>query len=136
MSNALLERIHQVHGNIVRTGNIFQTYGNKNYPWTRILDEAAFAFFLTTNMQKGYNLGHLVFFHDMILPMKHEVDFRLIHPQKQTQTNKDNIRKIRHRVDHDYKVGDDVMFTTHTEYKYETPCMGPFMIMQFLPIAR
>ena len=32
------------------------------------------------------------------------------------------------RVDYDYKVGDYVMLTNHTEYKYETPNKGPFVI--------
>ena len=28
------------------------------------------------------------------------------------------------------KVGDNVMLTNHTEYKYETPYRGPFVITQ------
>ena len=37
MSNAILERIQQVLGNILRTFNIQQTYVDKNVPWTGIL---------------------------------------------------------------------------------------------------
>ena len=44
------------------------------------------------------------------------------------QINKDNIHENRHRVDHDYKVGDNVILTKHTAYKYETPYMGPFVV--------
>ena len=44
--------------------------------------------------------------------------------------NKDNIHKNRHRVDHDYKVKDDVFITKHTAYKYEIPYTGPFVIIQ------
>ena len=44
MSNAVLERIHQVLGNTIRTFNISnQTYVDKNKPWTGILSAAAFA---------------------------------------------------------------------------------------------
>ena len=44
--------------------------------------------------------------------------------------NKYNIHKNRHRVDYNYKVGDDVMITNHITYKYETPYKGPFLITQ------
>ena len=37
--------------------------------------------------------------------------------QNQTQINKDNIRKNIERVDHDYKVGDNVILTKNTAYK-------------------
>ena len=46
------------------------------------------------------------------------------------QINKDNICKNRHKVDHNYKVVDNVILTKHTGYKYETPYMGPFVITQ------
>ena len=52
MSNAILERIHQVLGNLVRTFNIQQTYVDKNDPWTGILDEADFTIRSTTNKKK------------------------------------------------------------------------------------
>ena len=46
MSNAIVERIHQVLGNLVRPFNIQQSYVDKNYPWTGILADAAFAKFI------------------------------------------------------------------------------------------
>ena len=52
MSNAVLEWIHQVFINLVRTLNIFQTYVDENDPWTGILDASAFAILSTTNIQK------------------------------------------------------------------------------------
>ena len=61
MSNAVLEQIHQVLGNLVRTFNIQQTYVDKNYPWTGILDASAFAILSTTIRQKYYSLGQLIF---------------------------------------------------------------------------
>ena len=79
---------------------------------------------------KGYSPGQLVFSRDMIIPIKHTVDWELILHRKQTKINKDNICENRHRVDHYYKVGDTVILTKHTAYKYETPYMDPFMITQ------
>ena len=41
-SNAILEQIHQVLGNIVWEFNIKETYVDEDYPWLGILSEAAF----------------------------------------------------------------------------------------------
>ena len=42
------------------------------------------------------------------------MDWELICQQKQTQIIKDKIHKNRHRVEYDYKVGDDIMINKHT----------------------
>ena len=130
MSNTVLERIHQVLGNLVRTFNISLTYVEKKDPWTDILAVAAFVIFSKTNGQKGYSTSQLIFLCDMILPIKHKVDWEVISKQKETKINKDNIRKKIHRVEHDYKVGDNDKITKHTSKKYETPYTVPFVITQ------
>ena len=61
-------------------------------------------------------MGQLVFGCDIILPIKHNVDWALIRQQKQTQINKDNIRENNKIVGHDYKVGDKVFLNNHTAY--------------------
>ena len=52
----------------------------------------------------------------------------LIRQQKQTQMNRDNTRENKHIVDYEYKVGDKVMLTNHTVYKYETPYKDTYVI--------
>ena len=42
------------------------------------------------------------------------VYWKLIRQQDYTQINKYNIHEHRHRVYHDYKVGNNVMITEHT----------------------
>ena len=74
-SKAILEWIHQVLGNIVQHFNVQQTYVDENDPWTGILDAGAFVIRLTTSRQKGYSPGQLVFFRNMILPIKYRVDW-------------------------------------------------------------
>ena len=129
MSNAVLERTHHVLGNLVQTFNIStQTYVDKDDPWAGILAPSGFAIISTTNRKKCYIPGQLIFGRDMILQIKHRLDWELIRQQKQTQINRDNARKNRHRVDYEYKAGDKVMLTNHTSYKYETPYMVPFLI--------
>ena len=66
----------------------------------------------------------------MILPIKHNADWESIHQGMQVQINKYNIRKNRDRIEHDYKVRDNVMITKHTAYKYEKPYKGTFVITQ------
>ena len=98
----------------MRTVKIKETYDNEDDPWLGILEAPAFAISSTTNRSKGYSTVQLVFIHDMILPIKHEVDWELICPQNQTQTNNDNVcenNKIFHR---NYKVEDKVMLDNHT----------------------
>ena len=136
MHNAILELIRQVLGNIVQTFNIQHTYVEKNDLWTGILDATAFAVRSTTNRQKGYIPGQLIFGLDMIIPIKHRVDWELIRQQKQTQINRDNTQENKHRVDYDYKVGYKFMLANRTAYKYETPYKVPFFITQFLPTER
>ena len=67
----------------------------------------------------------------MILPIEHRTDWELIRQLKQTQINRDKTRENKHRVDYEYKVVDNVMFTNHTAYKYGMPHKGPFVITQF-----
>ena len=69
MSNAILERIHQVLGNLVHNFNIQKTYVDENDQWADILAAEAFAISSTTNWQKGYSPGQLIFCRDMILPI-------------------------------------------------------------------
>ena len=58
------------------------------------------------------------------------VNWGSISQQNQTKINKYNIRKNRHRVDHDYKVRDHIMLTKNTAYKYGTLYKGSFVITQ------
>ena len=75
MSNAILERIHEVLGNLVQTCNITEIYVDKDDPWSGILAAASFAIISTTNRLKGYSPFQLVFGRDMILPIKLTVDW-------------------------------------------------------------
>ena len=59
----------------MQTSNIIETYVDKDYPWLGILATAAFSIPSTKNSLKGYSLGQLVFFCNMILPIKYKVDW-------------------------------------------------------------
>ena len=53
MSNAVLEQIHQVLGNLVQTFNISKTYVDGNDLCMGILAAASFANISTINRKKG-----------------------------------------------------------------------------------
>ena len=81
-SNAILEWIHQVLGNLVRDFNVHQTYINENDPRKGIWAAAEFSIQSTTSRNIFYSPGQLIFGHDMIIPIKHRVDWGLIRQQK------------------------------------------------------
>ena len=110
--------------------NIKDTHFDKYDLWSGILVLTALGICSTTNRLKCYSPEQLVFFRDMILLIKHMLDWKLIRQQNQTQINKDNIRENNKRVDHDYKFGDKVMLDNNAAYKYETPYKGLFVIIQ------
>ena len=66
----------------------------------------------------------------MIIPIKHMVDWEFILQQKQTQINRDNDHKNKHRVEYDYIVGNKIMITYHTACINKTPYKFPFVITQ------
>ena len=43
------------------------------------------------------------------------VDYKLIRQKKQAQINKDNICENGNRVDHHYRVGDNIMLNNHAK---------------------
>ena len=77
----------------MQTFTITKKYVDKDDPCLVILAAAAFQICSTTNKLKGYSMVKLLFGCDMILSIKHEVDWELIRQQNQAQINKDNIRK-------------------------------------------
>ena len=57
-----------------------------------ILAAAEFSIRSTTNRKKCYSPGQLIFGRDMIILIKHGVDWELTRQRKQTQINRDNTR--------------------------------------------
>ena len=79
-------------------------------------------------VKKGYIPGQLIFGRDIILLIKHRVYWESIRHKKHMQIDRDNTQESKNRAYYDYKLGDKLMLTNHTEYKYETPHKGSFVI--------
>ena len=129
-ANAIVERVHQVIGNIIRTFELEKNYLDEKDPWKGILSATAFAVRSTFHTTLQNTPGQLVFGRDMILNIKHEANWEYIRHRKQKIIEKNNKAENAKRIPHQYTVGDQVLLKRGTENKYETPYEGPYTILQ------
>ena len=127
-ANAIVERVHQVIGNIIRTFELENNYLDETNPWKGILSATAFAVRSTFHTTLQNTPGQLVFGRDMILNIKHEANWEYIRSRKQNLIFKNNKAENAKRTPHTYMVGDKVLLRRGTENKYETPYQGPYTI--------
>ena len=90
-ANAIIERVHQTIGNIIRTFDV-QTM-DSNDPWAGILAATMFAVRATYHTTLQASPMQLVFGWDAILNVKHITDWEHIKHQKQTRINENNSRQ-------------------------------------------
>jgi transposase InsO family protein len=129
-ANAIVERIHQVIGNIIRTFELQTNYLDEEDPWKGILSATAFAVRATYHTTLQKTPGQLVFGRDMIFNIQHTANWEFIRAHKQQLINKNNKRENSTRTPHTYNVGDKVLLRIGTENKYEQPYSGPHCITQ------
>ena len=65
-----------------------ENYVDENYPWIVILLAAAFAVLYTLHASNKKPPGQLVFGRDIIVPIEHVSNWRLIYQHKQIITSK------------------------------------------------
>jgi hypothetical protein len=129
-SNAILERIHQTIGNMVRTFEIENQQIDENDPWTGILSAVAWAVRSTFHTTLQSTPGQLVFGRDMIWDIAHVADWQYIQQRKQTLINKNNQRENDQRIDHDYAIGESIMKIKADTLKMEQPREGPYNVIR------
>jgi hypothetical protein len=127
-ANAIIERIHQVLGNLIRTFDNEERTIDRSDPWTGVLSAAAFAIRSTYHTTLQATPGQLVYGRDMIFNIKHEANWKAIVDRKQRKINKNNKYENAKRIAHDYKVGDKVLLERHQARKMERPYDGPYVI--------
>ncbi len=127
-ANAIVERVHQVIGNIICTFELETNYLDETSPWKGILSATAFAVRSTFHTTLRNTPGQLVFGRDMILNIKHEANWEFIRKRKQTIIEKNNKAENAARIPHTYSIGDKVLIRRGTENKYEVPFKGPYTI--------
>ena len=128
-ANAILERVHQTIGNIIRTMNIQQMVLDDENPWDGILASTMFALRATVHTTTQFTPTQLVFGRDAILNTRHEANWHLIKERKQKLINRGNERENRKRKEHTYKVGDKVLLKNEWKTKFNQDSFkGPYVI--------
>src|SRR5210317_1943070 len=129
-ANAIVERVHQVIGNIICTFELEDNYLDKTDPWKGILSATAFAVRSTFHTTLRKTSGQLVFGRDMILNVKHEADWEYIRQRKQKLINQNNQNKNAKQIPHVYNVADKLLLARRNKNKYKAPYDGPFTILR------
>ena len=89
-ANAIVERVHQAIGNIIRTFELHDNYLDEDDPWKGILAATAFAIRATYHTTLQKSPGQLVFGRDMIFNFQHTANCEYIHARKQRLIQKNN----------------------------------------------
>ncbi len=89
-ANAIVERVHQTIGNIIRTFELHDNYLDEDDPWKGILAATAFAIRATYHTTLQKSPGQLVFGRDMIFNVQHTANWEYIRARKQCLIQKNN----------------------------------------------
>ena len=130
-ANAILERIHQVVGNMLKTKDLKNHIFDPLDKWGQILASVAFAVRCSYHSTLKGTPGQLVFGRDMLLDIKFHPDYKKVWADKQSRINLDNARENSKRVPHDYQVGDYAYIVKDGVYrKLEGDKEGPYRVTQ------
>jgi transposase InsO family protein len=110
-SNGIIERVHQVITDALRTFELEERNLDEKDPWTPFLQAACFAIRSTYHTTLGATPAQLVFGRDMILPIKFQADWAAIQQRRLQESLRNNKHENERRIPHQYKVGDQVSKT-------------------------
>jgi hypothetical protein len=108
-ANGILERVHQVLGQMLRTAELDMADSITPNDVDVFLDNAAWAIRSTYHTVLEASLGAAIFGRDMLFGIPFMADWHEIGEQRQSLTNRGNQRENAERIDYDYKVGDKVL---------------------------
>ena len=135
-SNGIMEQVHQVLADALRTFELERQELSQTDPWGSFLAAAAFAICSTYHATLKATPAQLVFSWDMILPIEIKANWAMIYQQRQEQMIKNNNKENCAHISHTYKVGDQVLLKKPGKRKLEAPCTGPpshmYMLMELL----
>ena len=101
-ANAIIERIHQTIGNMIRTFEITETDVDENDPWSGLLSAVMFATRATYHTTLKATPMQLVFGRDAILNTTFEANWKYIKDNKQKRIHKNNLQENKSRISHTY----------------------------------
>lgn len=110
-ANAVVERIHQVIGNMLRSFDLESCYlmPPPSDPFEGIIAAISFAIRSTWSTTMRATPGQLIFGRDMLLNVQHLVNWHYMQTRRQKIAVENNGRENARRIPHEYKVGDKVL---------------------------
>jgi putative transposase len=128
-ANGIIERVHLVLADALRTFELQERELNENDPWSTFLASAAFAIRSTYHTTLQATPGQLVFGRDMLLPIKFKANWAEIKARRQAEMRRNNERENKTRKDHEYKIGDKILLTdSRKRSKLAPPREGPYQV--------
>jgi hypothetical protein len=128
-SNAILKRVHQTIGNMIRTFSKDDL--DEQDPWGGILAATMFAVRATYHTTMQATPAQLVFGRDAILNTKFEANWAFIKERKQKLIIKNNKKENTSRIGHTYRINDLVLYKNVMDSKFsEDPWKGPYPVEQ------
>jgi hypothetical protein len=128
-ANGIVERVHLVLGDALRTFELQERELDVDDPWSSFLASAAFAIRSTYHTTLRATPGQLVFGRYMLLPIKFKANWAEIRARHQEEIRRNNERKNKGRKIHDYKVGDQILLTdSRKKSKLSPPREGPYQV--------
>ena len=127
-ANAIIERIHQNIGNILRTFDIEEV--DKDDSWSGILAATMFAVRATYHTTTQATPMQLVFQRDAILNIPYQANWDMIRKRKQDKIKENNIRENKKRKKHTYRPSDAVLYKRETGAKFDPIWDGPYPIKE------
>ena len=126
-ANAIVERVHQTIGNMIRTFFVDDVDLDEKDPYTGILSAVAFATRATIHTTLNATPSQLVFGRDAMLNMEFHADWATIRKRKQERIDKNNVRENAKRIPHNYQVGDKIIVKNDPSWKFGTNAYsGPY----------
>jgi hypothetical protein len=130
-SNGIIERVHQLMGDILRTFELEERELDEKDPWAPFLSATAYAIRSTYHTTLQASPAQLVFGRDMILPITFKADWTRIKEQRQQEIRRNNQRENNSRINHQYSVGDKVLLQKPGILrKLSVPRTGPQKIIK------
>lgn len=131
-ANAIVERVHQTIGNMIRTMRVHTREDlDVKEPWNGILAAIAFAVRATVHTTTQATPMQLVYGRDAIFNIPFQANWEHIRQRKQALINKNNKRENAKRISHKYRAGDRVMIKQDQNTKYGSdPYSGPYTVVQ------
>ena len=130
-ANAIIERVHGVLGDMMRTSNLDMSETVNDEMIEDFLVNAAWAIRSTYHTVLKSTPGAAIFGRDMLFDIPYVADWNVIGRRRQEQVEINNKRENKRRQPHDYAIGDKVLIRKDgilrkAEDKYE----GPYTIIQ------